>query len=111
MINFTDSINDAIVGSNGSGNKNEIGIDDVFTGYSYSSPTYSVKLNLKPIDDVLGQANVHIDHNENSDLLSLYGDIGLLDISGVKANGTFRIDLIDSVDGDAKSLSTATQLF
>lgn len=111
MINFSDTINDAIVDATKSDDKKAFGIDDVLTDYSYSSPTYSVKLNLKPIDDVLGQANVYIDHNENSDLLSLYGDIRLLDISGVTADGTFKIFLVDSVDGEAKSLSTATQLF
>ena len=111
MINFSDTINDAIVDATKSDDKKAFGIDDVFMDYSYSSPTYSVKLNLKPIDDVLGQANVYIDHNENSDLLSLYGDIRLLDISGVTAEGTFKIFLVDSVGGEAKSLSTATQLF
>lgn len=111
MINFTQTINDTIVDATNTENKNEFGIDDVFVNYTYSSPTYNLKLNLKPMDNVLGQATVNIDHNRNFEFTSLYGDITLLDISGVSAEGTFEIFLIDSVDGEAKSLTATNNLF
>lgn len=111
MINFTQTINDAIIDATNADDKNEFGIDDVFVGYSYESPTFNVKLNLKPIDNVLGQANVYIEHGEDYMFTSLHGDITLLDISGVSAKGTFDIALTDSVDGEAKSLTAETTLF
>ena len=87
------------------------GFDDVLVGYSYSSPTYNLTLNLNAIDDVLGDAVVHIDHDVNSDLSSLYGDITLLNVTGVTAKGKFNIYLVSSVDGEAKLLTTQTSLF
>lgn len=111
MINFTKTINNAIVDAANDSDKNEFGLDDLFVDYTYTAPTYNIKLNLKPADSVLGNATVHIDHDENSDLSSLYGNITLLDVSGVSAEGTFNISLVASVDGQAKSLSIANKLF
>lgn len=111
MINFTQTINDTITDAINSEDKKAFGFDDVLVGYSYSSPTYNLTLNLNTIDDVLGDAVVHIDHDDNSDLSSLYGDITLLNVTGVTAKGKFNIYLVSSVDGEAKSLTTQTSLF
>ena len=111
MINFTQTINSTITDAINSEDKKAFGFDDVLVGYSYSSPTYNLTLNLNAIDDVLGDAVVHIDHDDNSDLSSLYGDITLLNVTGVTAKGKFNIYLVSSVDGEAKSLTTQTSLF
>ena len=68
-------------------------------------------MNLKPIDSVLGRANVYIEHCDDFTFTSLHGDITLLDISGVSAKGTFEIALTDSADGEAKSLTDDATLF
>ena len=111
MINFTQTINSTITDAINSEDKKAFGFDDVLVGYSYSSPTYNLTLNLNAIDDVLGDAVVHIDHDVNSDLSSLYGDITLLNVTGVTAKGKFNIYLVSSVDGEAKLLTTQTSLF
>ena len=111
MINFTQTINNAIVDATSADDKNKFGIDDVFVGYSYAAPAFNVKLDLKPIDSVLGRANVYIEHGDDFTFTSLHGDITLLDISGVSAKGTFEIALTDSVDGEAKSLTADATLF
>ena len=111
MINFSDTINKAITDAIKSEDKKAYGFDDVLVDYSYTSPTYNLTLNLNAIDDVLGDAVVHIDHDGNSDFSSLYGDITLLNVTGVTAKGQFNINLVSSVDGEAKSLTAQTSLF
>lgn len=111
MINFSSKINEAIVGAINEEKDSECGIDDVLLNYTYSAPTYNVKLDLKPIDSVLGQADIFIDHDENANFTSLYGKVALLDMSGISAVGTFDIRLVDSVFGDAKSLLADRTLF
>lgn len=111
MINFSSMINDAIVGAINEEKDSAYGIDDVLLNYTYSAPTYNVKLDLKPIDSVLGQADIFIDHDENANFTSLYGSVVLLDMSGISAVGTFDIRLVDSVFGDAKSLLADRTLF
>ena len=111
MINFTQTINDTITDAINSENKKAFGFDDVLVDYSYSSPTYNLTLNLNAVDDVLGDAVVHIDHDDNSDFSSLYGDITLLNVTGVTAKGQFNIYLVSAVNGEAKSLTTQKSLF
>lgn len=111
MINLSSKINEAIVGAIKEESKAAYGIDDVLLNYTYSEPTYNVKLDLKPIDSVLGQADIFIGHDENANFTSLYGRVALLNMSGISAVGTFDIRLVDSVFGDAKSLLADRTLF
>lgn len=108
MLNMIDSIRNAITGATSS---KQFGIDDVLTGYSYGDSTFALKIALNPIDDVLGDANIYIKHDENDELVSLTGDIRLLDITGVKCTGEFTINLVDAVSGDAKDCVTNKTLY
>lgn len=108
MLNMIDSIRNAITGATSS---KQFGIDDVLTGYSYGDSTFALKIALNPIDDVLGDANIYIKHDENDELVSLTGDVRLLDITGVKCTGEFTINLVDAVSGDAKDCVTNKTLY
>ena len=108
MLNMIDSIRNAITGATSS---KQFGIDDVLTGYSYGDSTFALKIALNPIDDVLGDANIYIKHDENDELVSLTGDVRLLDITGVKCTGKFTINLVDAVSGDAKDCVTNKTLY
>ena len=108
MLNMIDSIRNAITGATSS---KQFGIDDVLTGYSYGDSTFALKIALNPIDDVLGDANIYIKHDENDELVSLTGDVRLLDITGVKCTGEFTINLVDAVSGDAKDCATNKTLY
>lgn len=108
MLNIIDSIRNAITGATSS---KQFGIDDVLTGYSYGDSTFALKIALNPIDDVLGDANIYIKHDENDELVSLTGDVRLLDITGVKCTGEFTINLVDAVSGDAKDCVTNKTLY
>lgn len=108
MLNMIDSIRNAITGATSS---KQFGIDDVLTGYSYGDSTFALKIALSPIDDVLGDANIYIKHDENDELVSLTGDVRLLDITGVKCTGEFTINLVDAVSGDAKDCVTNKTLY
>ena len=111
MVNFIDVINIAITDAISSEEKSAFGVDDIIKDYSYGDSTYKVTLDLKPIDDVLGSAIVNITHDESYNLTSLYGSVKLLDMSGVTCEGTFTVDLADSVDGEAQRLVTDKTLF
>lgn len=108
MLNMIASIRNAITGATSS---KQFGIDDVLTGYSYGDSTFALKIALNPIDDVLGDANIYIKHDENDELVSLTGDVRLLDITGVKCTGEFTINLVDAVSGDAKDCVTNKTLY
>ena len=108
MLNMIDSIRNAITGATSS---KQFGIDDVLTGYSYGDSTFALKIALNPIDDVLGDANIYIKHDENDELVSLTGDVRLLDITGVKCTGEFTINLVDAVSGDAKDCVTNKTIY
>ena len=108
MLNMIDSIRNAITGATSS---KQFGIDDVLTGYSYGDSTFALKIALNPIDDVLGDANIYIKHDENDELVSLTGDVRLLDITGVKCTGEFTINLVGAVSGDAKDCVTNKTLY
>lgn len=108
MLNMIGSIRNAITGATSS---KQFGIDDVLTGYSYGDSTFALKIALNPIDDVLGDANIYIKHDENDELVSLTGDVRLLDITGVKCTGEFTINLVDAVSGDAKDCVTNKTLY
>ena len=108
MLNMIDSIRNAITGATSS---KQFGIDDVLTGYSYGDSTFALKIALNPIDDVLGDANIYIKHDGNDELVSLTGDVRLLDITGVKCTGEFTINLVDAVSGDAKDCVTNKTLY
>ena len=111
MVNFIDTINNAITGAIDSEEKSAYSIDDIIKDYTYGDSTYKVTLDLKPIDNVLGSALVNITHDESYNLTSLYGSVKLLDMSGVSCEGTFTIDLAESVDGEAQQLVTNKTLF
>ena len=111
MVNFIDAINNAITGAIDSEEKSAYSIDDIIKDYTYGDSTYKVTLDLKPIDNVLGSALVNITHDESYNLTSLYGSVKLLDMSGVSCEGTFTIDLAESVDGEAQQLVTNKTLF
>ena len=114
MVNFIDDIKNAITGAMNSEDKAAFGIDDVIKNYGYSDEqqTYSVALDLKPIDSVLGSANIYIKHDDAFNLSALTGNVKLLDITGVvSCTGTFAIDLIDSVDGDARNTAVNRILY
>ena len=114
MVNFIDDIKNAITGAMNGEDKAAFGIDDVIKNYGYSDgqQTYSVALDLKPIDSVLGSANIYIKHDDDAfNLSALTGNVKLLDITGVSCTGTFTIDLIDSVDGDARNTAVNRILY
>lgn len=111
MVNFIDTINNAITGAIDSEEKSAYSIDDIIKDYTYGDSTYKVTLDLKPIDSVLGSAFVNITHDESYNLTSLYGSVKLLDMSGVSCEGTFTIDLAESVDGEAQQLVTNKTMF
>lgn len=114
MVNFIDDIKNAITGAMNGEDKAAFGIDDVIKNYGYSDgqQTYSVALDLKPIDSVLGSANIYIKHDDDAfNLSALTGNVKLLDITGVSCTGTFAIDLIDSVDGDARNTAVNRILY
>lgn len=113
MVNFIDDIKNAITGAMNSEDKAAFGIDDVIKNYGYSDgqQTYSVALDLKPIDSVLGSANIYIKHDDAFNLSALTGNVKLLDITGVSCTGTFDVDLVDSIDGDAKNTAVNRILY
>ena len=111
MVNFIDTINNAITGAIDSEEKSAYSIDDIIKDYTYGDSTYKVTLDLKPIDSVLGSAFVNITHDESYNLTRLYGSVKLLDMSGVSCEGTFTIDLAESVDGEAQQLVTNKTMF
>lgn len=111
LINFSDTINNTITDAINKDDKAEFGIDDILVAYNYDNPYYNLTLDLKPVDNVLGKANVKIAHDDQYNLTSLTGDIQLLDITGVSAKGTFDIRLVDSEYGDAKQQTLQTTVF
>ena len=107
LVNFIDSINDAITGST----PNAFGIDDVLTDYSYGDDAFTIKANLKPIDDVLGDATINIHHDPEGNLTALTGSVKLLDITAVSCTGTIDIKLVEPTEGDAKNCVLNKTLF
>ena len=108
MINFTDSIKNAITGATSS---KAFGIDDILTGYSYGNSAFTLNVDLKPIDDVLGSGVINIRHNADGELVSLDGNLVVLNITGVNCTGTFDISLAEATEGDAKTTAKNKTLF
>lgn len=108
MINFIDSIKNAITGATSS---KAFGIDDILTGYSYGNSAFTLNVDLKPIDDVLGSGVINIRHNADGELVSLDGNLVVLNITGVSCTGTFDISLAEAIDGDAKTTAKNKTLF
>lgn len=108
MINFIDSIKNAITGATSS---KAFGIDDILTGYSYGNSAFTLNVDLKPIDDVLGSGVINIRHNADGELVSLDGNLVVLNITGVSCTGTFDISLAEAIDGDAKTTVQNKTLF
>ncbi len=108
MINFIDSIKNAITGATSS---KAFGIDDILTGYSYGDSAFTLNVDLKPIDDVLGSGVINIRHNADGELVSLDGNLVVLNITGVSCTGTFDISLAEAIEGDAKTTVQNKTLF
>lgn len=108
MINFIDSIKNAITGATSS---KAFGIDDILTGYSYGNSAFTLNVDLKPIDDVLGSGVINIRHNADGELVSLDGNLVVLNITGVSCTGTFDISLTEAIEGDAKTTVQNKTLF
>lgn len=108
MINFIDSIKNAITGATSS---KAFGIDDILTGYSYGNSAFTLNVDLKPIDDVLGGGVINIRHNADGELVSLDGNLVVLNITGVSCTGTFDISLAEAIEGDAKTTVQNKTLF
>ncbi len=108
MINFIDSIKNAITGATSS---KAFGIDDILTGYSYGNSAFTLNVDLKPIDDVLGSGVINIRHNADGELVSLDGNLVVLNITGVNCTGTFDISLAEAIEGDAKTTAKNKTLF
>lgn len=108
MINFIDSIKNAITGATSS---KAFGIDDILTGYSYGNSAFTLNVDLKPIDDVLGSGVINIRHNADGELVSLDGNLVVLNITGVSCTGTFDISLAEATEGDAKTTVQNKTLF
>ena len=108
MINFIDSIKNKITGATSS---KAFGIDDILTGYSYGNSAFTLNVDLKPIDDVLGSGVINIRHNADGELVSLDGNLVVLNITGVSCTGTFDISLAEAIDGDAKTTAKNKTLF
>lgn len=108
MINFIDSIKNKITGATSS---KAFGIDDILTGYSYGNSAFTLNVDLKPIDDVLGSGVINIRHNADGELVSLDGNLVVLNITGVSCTGTFDISLAEAIDGDAKTTVQNKTLF
>ena len=108
MINFIDSIKNKITGATSS---KAFGIDDILTGYSYGDSAFTLNVDLKPIDDVLGSGVINIRHNADGELVSLDGNLVVLNITGVSCTGTFDISLAEAIDGDAKTTAKNKTLF
>lgn len=92
LVNFTSAINDEIKKAINSGDKKAYGIDDLIGGYEYSdeNKSFGVCIRLGAIDDVMGDANIKIYHDENGELISLGGSVTLLKVTGVTCTGTFN---------------------
>lgn len=117
MINFSDTI-EKLIRDALAGESQVYGIDDLITAYTYTakdenneSPSFNATINLAAIDDVMGDLSVNIYHADNYDLTYLDGSVTLLDITGVKCVGTFRVDLVESDYGVAKNLVEDKTLF
>lgn len=108
MINFIDSIKNKITGATSS---KAFGIDDILTGYSYGNSAFTLNVDLKPIDDVLGSGVINIRHNADGELVSLDGNLVVLNITGVSCTGTFDISLAQATEGDAKTTVQNKTLF
>lgn len=108
MINFIDSIKNEITGATSS---KAFGIDDILTGYSYGNSAFTLNVDLKPIDDVLGSGVINIRHNADGELVSLDGNLVVLNITGVSCTGTFDISLAEATEGDAKTTVQNKTLF
>lgn len=108
MINFIDSIKNEITGATSS---KAFGIDDILTGYSYGNSAFTLNVDLKPIDDVLGSGVINIRHNADGELVSLDGNLVVLNITGVSCTGTFDISLAEAAEGDAKTTAKNKTLF
>lgn len=108
MINFIDGIKNQITKATSS---KAFGIDDILTGYSYGDSAFTLNVDLKPIDDVLGSGVINIRHNADGELVSLDGNLVVLNITGVSCTGTFDISLAEATEGDAKTTVQNKTLF
>lgn len=108
MINFIDGIKNQITKATSS---KAFGIDDILTGYSYGNSAFTLNVDLKPIDDVLGSGVINIRHNADGELVSLDGNLVVLNITGVNCTGTFDISLAEAIEGDAKTTAKNKTLF
>lgn len=109
LVNFSNGVNEKITKST----PNEFGIDDILTGYSYGNSAFTLNVDLKPIDDVLGDGTIIIYHDANGELTSLGGNITVLNVigGGVTCVATIDISLAQAIDGDAKTTVQNKTLF
>ncbi len=108
LINFIDSIKNAITDSMQSSHDKTYGIDDIITGYGYANSAYAVNVTLNPIDSVLGTATINVHHDADYKLTRLTGSIDILKITGVTCKGSVDISLVDAPYGDAERFAKAT---
>lgn len=109
LVNFSNDVNKEIINSK----PNEFGIDDILTGYSYGNSAFTLNVDLKPIDDVLGDGTIIIYHDANGELTSLGGNITVLNVigGGVTCVATIDISLAEAIEGDAKTTAKNKTLF
>lgn len=109
LVNFSNDVNKEIINSK----PNEFGIDDILTGYSYGNSAFTLNVDLKPIDDVLGDGTIIIYHDANGELTSLGGNITVLNVigGGVTCVATIDISLAQATEGDAKTTVQNKTLF
>lgn len=65
MVNFSSWINNLITKDDG-GDGNDLAIEDVFKNYSYQNNTFTLDLDLAPVDSNLGLLNLNILHDVTS---------------------------------------------
>ena len=65
MVNFSSWINNLITKDDG-GDGNGLAIEDVFKNYSYQNNTFTLDLDLAPVDSNLGLLNLNILHDVTS---------------------------------------------
>lgn len=65
MVNFSSWINNLITKHDG-GDGNDLAIEDVFKNYSYQNNTFTLDLDLAPVDSNLGLLNLNILHDVTS---------------------------------------------
>lgn len=78
MINFKSWIEDQISGAIAKENTREYGFEDLIKNYSYADRTFSVHVDLNPMNKDLNEIKINIAHDEEFNITSLTGSMGLL---------------------------------